>query len=43
MVSTGSGFWGAVLVCVVPFAPGDVIKAVIAEGVVLRFRKSELL
>ena len=39
MISTGTPLGGAMMLCVVPFLPGDVVKIAIAIGVGPGFRK----
>ena len=39
IISTGTGFWAAMLMCVIPFIPGDALKLVAAAVVCEALRK----
>ena len=41
MISTGAELTAALLACAVPYMPGDIIKCVIVEAVILRLRSAK--
>ena len=38
MISTGTGLWSAMLLCVIPFLPGDALKIIVAAILVKKLR-----
>ena len=41
MISTGTGFIPAMLMCVIPFIPGDILKLIAAEAVSAALRRAQ--